>query len=86
VPCGPINSLDEVFADAQVRSRGMRVTMPHARAGSVALVANPIRFSATPVEYRQAPPELGEHTDAILKRVLDLDDSQIARLRSSQII
>lgn len=86
MPCGPINSLADVFADPQVAARGMRVDMAHAGVGSVALVANPVKFSATPVEYRQAPPGLGEHTEQILKRVLDLDDGQIAALKSSNVI
>jgi len=66
VPCGPINRLDEVFADPQVVSRGLRFDLPHANAGSVPLVANPIRFSATPIEHRRAPPMLGEHTEDVL--------------------
>ena len=66
VPCGPIHRLDEVFADPQVRARGLRVELPHALAGSVPGVANPIRLSATPVVYRTAPPQLGQHTEAVL--------------------
>ena len=66
VPCGPINRLPEVFADPQVQARGLRIDLPHPAFGSVPLVANPIRLSATPVQYRQAPPTLGEHTEAVL--------------------
>ncbi len=66
VPCGPINRLDEVFADPQVRARGLRVELPHALAESVPGVANPIRLSATPVVYHTAPPQLGQHTEAVL--------------------
>jgi crotonobetainyl-CoA:carnitine CoA-transferase CaiB-like acyl-CoA transferase len=66
VPCGPINRIDEVFADPQVRAKGLRVQMPHDRAGTVALVANPIRLSGSPVAYRHAPPALGAHTDEVL--------------------
>ena len=66
VPCGPINTLDQVFDDPQVRARGLRVDMPHPAGGSVPLVANPIRLSATPVAYHRPPPMLGEHTDAVL--------------------
>ncbi len=66
VPCGPINDLAEVFADRQVRARGMTVEVPHPLAGSVSLVASPMRLSATPVQYRRAPPLLGEHTDEVL--------------------
>ncbi len=67
VPCGPINRLPEVFGDPQVIARGLRVDLPHPAFGSVPLVANPIRLSATPVQYRQAPPTLGEHTDEVLR-------------------
>ena len=66
VPCGPINTLDKVFDDPQVRARGLRIELPHPMAGTVPLVANPIRMSASPVSYRRAPPGLGEHTDEVL--------------------
>jgi crotonobetainyl-CoA:carnitine CoA-transferase CaiB-like acyl-CoA transferase len=67
VPCGPINRLNEVFADPQVLARGLEVRLDHPAFGSVPLVANPIRFSATPVHYGLAPPALGEHTEAVLE-------------------
>ncbi len=60
VPCGPILGIDQVFEDPQVQARGLRVSMPHPVVGHVDTVANPIRFSATPVTYRHAPPQLGE--------------------------
>ena len=66
VPCGPINRLDEVFADPQVIARGLRVELPHPVAGVVPGVANPIRLSGTPVVYRSAPPRLGAHTAGVL--------------------
>ena len=66
VPCGPINRLDQVFADPQVQARQMKISLPHPAFGAVPLVANPIRLSASPVQYRIAPPGLGEHTDEVL--------------------
>jgi crotonobetainyl-CoA:carnitine CoA-transferase CaiB-like acyl-CoA transferase len=66
VPCGPINDLADVFADPQVRSRGMTVELPHPLAGQVRLVASPIKLDATPVRYRRAPPLLGADTEAVL--------------------
>ena len=66
VPCGPINRLDQVFADPQVLARQMRIDLPHPTLGPVPLVANPIRLAASPVQYRQAPPTLGEHTAEVL--------------------
>lgn len=67
VPCGPINDLAQVFADPQVLARGLKVRMAHPLSGEVDLVANPIRLSRTPVEYRLAPPLLGEHAAQILR-------------------
>ena len=66
VPCGPINRLAEVFADPQVLARGLKIDLPHPAFGTVPGVANPIRLSASPVQYRQAPPTLGEHTAEVL--------------------
>ncbi|MCK0507560.1 CaiB/BaiF CoA transferase family protein [Aromatoleum anaerobium] len=86
VPCGPINTLADVFADPQVRSRGLRVDLPHPLAGTVPQVASPMRLSATPVEYRRPPPLLGEHTDEILSSLLALPAERIARLRNDNVI
>jgi crotonobetainyl-CoA:carnitine CoA-transferase CaiB-like acyl-CoA transferase len=61
IPAGPINTIDQVFADPQVIARGLRLDLPHATAGTVPGVANPIRFSATPLAPERAPPVLGEH-------------------------
>ncbi len=69
VPCGPINTIDEVFDDPQVRHRAMRVDLPHPLAGTVPQVANPIRFRAAPIEYHRAPPLLGEHTLEVLREL-----------------
>jgi len=70
IPCGPINDLDKVFANPQVAAREMLVTMKHPTIGDLPLVGSPLKFSATPVEYRLPPPRLGEHTDDILRDVL----------------
>ncbi len=69
VPCGPIDRIDEVFANPQVEARGMRIELPHAEAGRVALVANPMRMSVTPPVYGLPPPALDEHRAAILKLI-----------------
>ena len=74
VPCGAIQDLGEVFAHEQVRHRGMEITLPHPVTGEVSLIGNPIRMSATPVAYENAPPMLGEHTDAVLAEFLSDDD------------
>jgi len=85
VPCGPINDLAGVFADPQVIHRGLRVDLPHAAGGTAPQVANPIRLSATPVDYRHAPPLLGQDTDETLRR-LGRDAAEIARLRAAGIV
>ncbi|MEB0043742.1 CaiB/BaiF CoA-transferase family protein, partial [Pseudomonas sp. MH10] len=86
VPCGPINDLAQVFADPQVQARGLAINMAHALAGTVPQVASPIRLSVTPVEYRLAPPLLGEHTSDVLGRVLGLDIDAVAALRCSGVL
>lgn len=86
VPCGPINDLAQVFDDPHVRARGLVTSLPHALAGSVPQVASPIRLSATPVEYRHAPPLLGEHTGEVLERVLGLPTAEVARLRQGGVL
>lgn len=85
VPCGPINGLDDVFADPQVNERDMTITLPHPLAGSVELVASPMKLSATPPTARRAPPLLGQHTDEVLGE-LGLDAGRIAELRRSGIV
>ena len=86
VPCGPINDLAQVFDDPQVRHRGMRVKAPHPAAGEVSMVANPIKFSATPIRHDRAPPLLGEHTGEVLREVLGMRDGDIAALRARGIV
>ncbi|HEV7915614.1 MAG TPA: CaiB/BaiF CoA-transferase family protein [Albitalea sp.] len=85
VPCGAINDLAEVFADPQVIERGMVVDVPHPLAGSVSLVASPMKLSATPVRYPRAPPLLGEHTDEVL-REFGLTKERCAALRQQDVI
>src|SRR6266545_5886012 len=69
IPCGPINTLDKVFAMPQVRAREMLIEMDHSTIGKLPLVGSPLKFSATPVDYKLPPPRLGEHTEQILKEL-----------------
>lgn len=88
VPAGPIHDLAGVFASPQVAARGMRITLPHpvAGKGSVDLIGNPLKLSDTPVAYRNAPPTVGQHTGAVLRGVLGMDDARIAALAGAGVI
>jgi crotonobetainyl-CoA:carnitine CoA-transferase CaiB-like acyl-CoA transferase len=85
---GPINRLSEVFADPQVLARGMVVELPHASAegGRVKVIANPVRLSETPVDYRISPPTLGAHTEDVLRKLLGMGAAEIAALREQGIV
>ena len=82
VPCGPVKNIAQVFEDEQVVARNMKIDVPHpqAQSGTVPLIANPVKFSETPIQYRMAPPTLGQHTDEILREVLGCDEGEIAAL------
>jgi formyl-CoA transferase len=86
VPCGPINNLKQVFDDMHVQARGMRVEIPHPRVGSLPVLANPARLSATPASYDRPPPQLGEHTREVLSEVLGLSAQDIESLAQAGII
>lgn len=86
VPCGPINTLDRVFADPHVQARGTRIEMSHPLANDVAFVANPIRLSESPVQYRNAPPTLGQHTEEVLSDWLAATAVEIDALRARKAI
>ena len=85
MPCGPINSLDDVFADPQVRARGMTVPVAHPLNDTLQLVASPIKLSATPVQMRRAPPLLGQHTDEVLAEI-GVGRDELETLRRSGVI
>jgi len=85
VPSGPINDLADVFADPHVQAREMTVQLPHPLAGEVKLVASPMKFSATPVQYRRPPPLLGEHTAEVLGE-FGIDANELAALRQSRAV
>ena len=85
IPNGPINNIAQVYAEPQVKARGVRVELTNVSGVKVPLVASPMRFSETPVEYRLAPPALGQHTEEVL-RGLGKSDAEIARLRSAGVI
>lgn len=86
VPCGPINTVADVFADPQVQARGLKLDLPHPSIGAVPSVANPIKYSMTPIDYRSAPPMLGADTDEILREMLGVTPEEIGRLRKAGVV
>ncbi len=86
IPCGPINSIDQVFADPQVLQREMQMEIPHPTAGNVKLVGFPYKLSRTPAAITQHPPLLGEHTESVLKDLLGYSDEEIAGLSAEQAV
>ncbi|WP_147163863.1 CaiB/BaiF CoA transferase family protein [Pararhodospirillum oryzae] len=99
VPCGPINTLDQVFADPQVIARGLRMEVDHPLAGTVPLVRSPLRLSGNGDQAAPgappspgvppspgAPPLLGQHTGAVLGGLLGLDEARLATLAAEGVI
>lgn len=86
VPCGPVNALDAVFTDPQVRARAMQFEMQRADGRSVPQVASPLHLSGTPVQYRHAPPTLGADTRSVLGEVLGLSAEQLEALAVKRVI
>ena len=86
IGCGPINNLQEVFDDPHVGAREMVVNLPHQLAGEARLIGSPMRFSHTPVDYRYAPPVLGQHTEGVLREKLGLRDDDLSVLRQKGVI
>lgn len=86
IGCGPINTLEQVFADPHVQAREMVVDMAHGSGEKVKVIANPVKLSATPPSYRSAPPVLGEHTNAVLTDVLKMSAAEIAALKDKGIL
>jgi len=86
VPCGPINNIKEVFENEQVIARNVQIDVPHPTAGTMKLVASPMKLSQTPTEVRMAPPTLGQHTNEVLQERLNFNAETIEELRRKGII
>ena len=88
VSSGPINTLEQVFNDPQVKARGMELEMAHPAMGKnpARLIASPIKMSETEPDYRHAPPTLGQHTEEVLNELLDLDAEAVAGLRERGVV
>jgi crotonobetainyl-CoA:carnitine CoA-transferase CaiB-like acyl-CoA transferase len=86
VPCGPINTLSQVYADPQVQSRSAVETVQRTDGAQLHLAANPLRMSATPPRTRAAPPLLGQDTPGVLSELLGFGEPELAELRGRRII
>ena len=88
VPCGPINNIKQVFEDRQVKSRKMVISMKHSKSKNkkIKLIANPINFSESKIQYKKPPPKLGQDTITVLKKFLKLDSKDLLNLRKKKII
>jgi crotonobetainyl-CoA:carnitine CoA-transferase CaiB-like acyl-CoA transferase len=86
IGCGPINTLKDVFADPHVIARDMVVKMQHKSGQEIEVIANPVKLSATPPDYRLPPPVLGEHSDHVLGGLLGMSAAEIAALREKGIV
>ena len=86
VPANPVNRIDQVFDDPQVCARGLRIELPHASGQPVAMVRNPLKFSATPLRYERAAPVLGEDTRAVLADLLGLDGADLDALQAEGVV
>lgn len=86
VPCGPINTIAQALADPQIAARGLRMDLPHALAGVVPLVGNPIRMSESPPRYERPPPLLGEHTADVLRELAGVEAEALQALARARIV
>lgn len=86
IPCGPVNNIKQVFDDPQVKHRGMQIELEHSVLGKIPAVANPIRYSATPIQYTYAAPMLGQHTREVLREFAQIDGEQFERLAGKGVV
>ncbi len=86
IPCGPVNNMESLFNDPQIKHRGMITEVQHSTIGNLKLVSPPLKFSETPTKVRLAPPLVGEHTDEILSDVLGYDPAGIEELKKKDVI
>ena len=88
VPCGPINNIEQVFNDTQVKSRKMKISMKHkkSKTGKINIIGSPMNFSVSKIKYKKTPPTLGEDTQNFLKRFLKIPTKEIKKLKDEDII
>jgi formyl-CoA transferase len=86
IPCGPINTIDQVFADPQVQHLGLAAPVEHPRYGAQRLVGTPMNLEGVDDRIRRPTPDPGQHTDEVLREVLGYDDARIAALRARGVV
>ncbi len=86
IPCGPVNSIDQVARDPQISAREMIIDVRHPQAGTFKVVNTPFKFSRTPCRVEQASPDLGEHTRDVLSRLLEMSPQEISELADWHVI
>jgi crotonobetainyl-CoA:carnitine CoA-transferase CaiB-like acyl-CoA transferase len=86
VPASYVNDVGQVFEEPQVKAREMRRTIAHPECGELPIIANPLRFSKTPINSYSAPPQLGEHSVEVLSKSLGLTAEQIQVLRNKGVV
>ena len=86
IPCAPVNTLTEAFADEQLQSNGMMVLAEHSVYGDLHLLGSPYEFDGERLRTMRPPPLLGQDTDAILRDALGLDDEAMSRLQRERVI
>ena len=86
MPCGPINTIDQVFKDPQILARNMLVKMADKRAGDIQLVGNPIHYSRSEIDYSVPPPQIGDDTETVLGEYLEYTELELETLRRKSII
>ena len=86
IPCGPVNNMQHLFTDPQIKYRDMIVEVPHPTIDALRLTGMPIKYSETPSTIRRHPPLLGEHTDEVLTEVMGFSTKQINDLKTQGTI
>jgi crotonobetainyl-CoA:carnitine CoA-transferase CaiB-like acyl-CoA transferase len=86
IGCGPINKLAQVFEDPHIKARGVVVPLEHASGETVKVIANPVRLSGTPADYRIPPPLLGEHAEEVLSGLLGMTAEEVAALKEKGVV
>ncbi len=88
ITCAPVNNIEQAFNDPQAKARDVVLQVPHpdSATGTVPILRSPIRFSETPITQYTAPPQLGQHTDQVLRGMLGIDEATLARLKQSKVI